>query len=586
MTISPQLIEEIKYRNNISDVISGYVSLKRAGSNMNGLCPFHSEKTPSFTVFNDSSSFYCFGCGAGGDVITFVMKMENLDYMQAVEQLAKRAGITIPKTPQEEKSDIKRSRIYDMNRDAARYFHTQLMKGGDGLDYLMKKRGLPASVIKRFGLGFAPDDFGALTSHMRSLGYTEEELTAGFLCGISKKTGRAFDYFRNRVMFPIIDVSGNVIAFGGRVMDDSTPKYLNSSDTVAFKKSKNLFALNYAKSQCSENMILCEGYMDVIALHAAGFGNAVATLGTALTPEQARLMKRYTQKVYISYDSDDAGQRAAERAFALLGEAGLEVKIIKMEGAKDPDEYIKKFGVGRFKQLIDNSLTQFDYKMNGILAKYDVSLNTDKIKAASELAEYISGVYSSVEREVYIVRASEKLGIQPPNLKADVDRLIRQKARTRKKEDTAKMIRSAERIGDRVNPDALKNVKAAYAEEAIIGILLLFPEYIDMVIQGKIILSSDMFVTDFNKRVFETVIKCAQDASESDGNFDIGMLGSEFSTDEMGRIVKMQLSRKSLAKNDEKVLLECIKTLSRAGEKELDGISGISSMLEAKRKTN
>jgi len=293
--IDHSIIEEIKYRSNIEDVISSYVSLKRAGSNMNGLCPFHSEKTPSFTVFTSTQNFYCFGCGAGGDVITFIMRMENLEYRDALEFLAKRAGIEIPEDGATLQKGPTRSRMIDMNRDAARFFHSQLYSenGRKGLEYLKVQRGLSDAVIKRFGLGYAPDSFGSLTDYLKSKGYTDEEMITGFMCGKSQKTGRPYDYFRGRVMFPIIDVAGNVIAFGGRVLDDSLPKYLNSSDTPAFKKSRNLFALNYAKNNCSEYLILCEGYMDVIALHAAGFSSAVATLGTAITADQARIMAKY-----------------------------------------------------------------------------------------------------------------------------------------------------------------------------------------------------------------------------------------------------------------------------------------------------
>lgn len=364
--ISSAIIEEIKYRNDIEDVISQYVTLKRAGSNMNGLCPFHSEKTPSFTIFKASHSFYCFGCGAGGDVITFIMKIENLDYIGALEFLAKRVGINIPADNKEPERGIKKSRIIEMNRAAAKFFHEQLKESREAQSYL-ERRQLPMSLIKHFGIGYAPNEFGRLTDHMHSLGFTDEELITGFLCGKSQKTGRAYDYFRGRIMFPILDVSGDVIAFGGRVIDDTMPKYLNSSDTPAFKKSRNLFALNFAKNSCSEQIILCEGYMDVIALHGAGFSNAVATLGTALTAEQARLIKRYSKSVIISYDSDEAGQRAANRAFMLLGEAGLQTKILKMENAKDPDEFIKKFGAVRFRQIIDNSYTEFDFKFDVIL---------------------------------------------------------------------------------------------------------------------------------------------------------------------------------------------------------------------------
>ena len=333
--ISKETIEQVLMRNDIESLIGSYVSLKRAGSNLKGLCPFHSEKSPSFTVYPQDNSFYCFGCGAGGDAITFIRKRENLDYPDAVEFLANRAGITIVKDDRglyKSTPKIDRSRIFKMNTDAAKYFHKRLFddtpEAKNALAYFTQERKLSLSTIKHFGLGYAPNSFDKFSKYMIGLGYTYEELVAGFLCGKNEERGTYFDAFRNRVMFPIIDVAGNVIAFGGRVMDDSKPKYKNSSDTPVFKKSRNLFALNFARLTCSESLILCEGYMDVIAMHAACFTNAVATLGTAITSEQARMISRYTKKVIISYDADEAGQKATARAIDILRNAGLTVKVV------------------------------------------------------------------------------------------------------------------------------------------------------------------------------------------------------------------------------------------------------------------
>lgn len=565
------ILEEIKYRNDIEDVISSYVKLNRAGSNLQGLCPFHSEKSPSFTVFTATGSFYCFGCGAGGDVVTFIMRAENLDFPAAMDFLAKRAGITVPARGETERDTVKRSRIIEMNRDAARFFHDNLKRSPAAMEYLTG-RGLSGAVIKRFGLGWAPDEYGMLTVYMHKLGYTDEELTAGFLCGVSKKnttaTKRTFDYFRGRIMFPIIDVTGNVIAFGGRVTGDGTPKYLNSSDTPAFKKSRNLFALNFAKSECAERMILCEGYMDVIAQHAAGFGNAVATLGTAITPEQARLMKRYTQNVIIAYDNDSAGQRAADKAFRLLGEVGLNVKILRMEGAKDPDEYIKKFGADKYRILLDGSVSRFDFETANILARYDLTITEDKIKALQETAEYISQVYSAVERELYIAKAAEKFGIQAENLKNDVDRRIHTNRRGQKNEESRQIYRQAAGMGDRINPDAMKNIKGANAEHDILGLILDYPELAAEIKRGGIKITPDDFVTGFNRRVFEEVIT----RSDEDGSFDFGILGAVFNAEEMGRITKMRLDRENFTKNDTTVLRECAETLKNSKEKSLEDI--------------
>ena len=557
--IDHKIIEEIKFRSNIEDVISSYVTLKRAGSNMNGLCPFHSEKTPSFTVFTSSQNFYCFGCGAGGDVITFIMRAENLEYPDAVEFLAKRAGIEIPRDNEPVSRGPSRSRIIDMNRDAARFFHAQLYSenGKKGLDYLRNNRQLSDSVIKHFGLGYAPDSFGALTDHLRGKGYTEEELLSGFMCGKSKKNGRLYDYFRGRVMFPIIDVAGNVIAFGGRVMDDSTPKYLNSSDTPAFKKSRNLFALNYAKNNATEHIILCEGYMDVIALHAAGFSSAVATLGTAITSEQARIISKYTRKVIISYDSDGAGQRAADKAIKLLTEAGCDVKVLKMNGAKDPDEYIKKFGAAKFKDLLSGSRGRFDFKIDSVLASHDITLPDEKIKASEELCKIAAEAFSEAEREVYIGRIAEVLSLSRESIRADVRRQVSRRTRERKKDETRNAYLSGTGYGDRVNPDFIKNVHAARAEETVLGLLLCFEEHRKFLADGGLELTEDNFVTEFGKRVFSALVE----GTDSTGAFDLSVYGDRFNVDEMGRITKMSVSRQQLTVNDRTVLLDAVKVL-------------------------
>ncbi|MBR5633240.1 MAG: DNA primase, partial [Clostridia bacterium] len=389
MAIPASVIEDIRYRCDIEDVISSYITLKRAGTNLKGLCPFHSEKTPSFVVYKDTQSFYCFGCGAGGDVINFIMRQENMDYVSAVEFLAKRAGVTIPDSnefgvPQ----GPGRARIFQMNIEAARYFRQMLFDdnvGAPAREYLINGRRLSSSVVKHFGIGYAPLSWNGLRDHLRGLGYTYEEMRAGNLCNKSEKNEKSvYDSFRGRVMFPIIDVSGNIVAFGGRVLDDSKPKYLNSSDTPAFKKSKNLFALNYARNSGEDFFIICEGYMDVIALHAAGFTNAVATLGTAITAEHARIIKRYVSKVVLAYDSDEAGRKASDRAVALLTEAGVDSKILVMEGAKDPDEFIKKHGKEAFKGLLNESRSRFDYIIETTLEKYNIENADDKIKAVSE----------------------------------------------------------------------------------------------------------------------------------------------------------------------------------------------------------
>ena len=573
MLIPREIIEEIVARTDISDLIGSYVSLKRAGSNMHGLCPFHSERTPSFTVFSKSNSFYCFGCGAGGDSISFVMKAENLDYPSAVEFLAARAGVNIPQDRNEiAQMGMSRQRVFEMNLAAAKFFRENLFDqstGREAMQYLAEQRKLSPTIIKRFGLGFAPNDFFALTKHMKKLGFSEQELIDGFLCGRSQK-GNLYDYFRNRVIFPIIDVTGNVIAFGGRVMDDSKPKYLNSSDTPGFKKSKNLFALNYAKNHCSEQIILCEGYMDVIALHAAGVENAVATLGTALTSEQARMLTKYTKKVILLYDSDDAGQKATDRAIQILNEVGLEVRILKLSGAKDPDEYIRKFGSERFKALLGESRTGFDFKVSRAIVGLDLQLPEDRIKASKAICDIIAESHSSVEREVFIGKASEILKLPVDVLRNNVELTIKKRVKEYKQNESKQAQMSIKHIGDRINPDAIKNIQANALEENILGLLLIYDEYRQGVINGKIQLSADDFVTAFGKKVFSAIIEVAS----SNGEFLYAMLGQYFSADEMGRLEKMRQNRLALTENGRDVLDISISSLKSEREKKDSEDSG------------
>ncbi len=554
MLIPKNIIDEIEQRNDISEIVGSYVKLTRAGSNLKGLCPFHSERTPSFTIYPATNSFYCFGCGSGGGVITFIEKAENLDYVGAAEFLASRAGIRIPRDLREEgREGLPRRRVYEINLEAAKFFRSCLFDpalGGAGLRYLNEQRGFSTAIIKRFGLGFAPDSFSLLRDHMRSLGYTYEELKECYLLGLSERTGRYYDLFRNRVIFPIIDTTGNIIAFGGRVMDDTKPKYLNSSDTPGFKKSRNLFALNFARRNCADMMVLCEGYMDVIALHAAGFEMAVATLGTAITSDQARIMARYTKKVIISYDSDEAGQRAADKAMRLLGEVGLEVRVLKLREAKDPDEFIKKFGKDRFRIELEGSKSSFEHKFGNIIVKYDIDTAEGKIRAAGEVCGLIASSGQSVERDVYIAYAAEKLGLSAESIKNDVEKIRAKRQKEYRRREGRDAVSAAKFFGDKVNPDAAKNVAAAGAEEVILGLLLLYEEYRSSVVSGRVDIKEDDFFTSFGRRVFLKIMELT--ASES--GFSLAMLGQYFSSDEMGRIQGFIIKRSDLDNNSIEIL--------------------------------
>lgn len=555
-------IDSVRERSDIVELIGSYVTLRRAGSNYTGLCPFHSERTPSFTVFPDTQSFFCFGCEAGGDAFTFVMRSENLEYPEAVEFLAKRAGIQIPETREDsdQPRGISRARAYELNRAAARFYRDCLFDpaiGEAGMNYLRDTRGLDTAVIRHFGLGYAPNEFGVLLPHLKSLGFTEEEMRQCFLCGRSQ-SGRYYDYFRGRVMFPVINTAGEVVAFSGRdVTGTSKAKYLNSSDTPVFQKRKNLFALNFAKAHCAEQMILCEGNMDVVSMHAAGFENAVASLGTALTDEQARIMARYTKQVIIAYDGDSAGQRAAGRAMDIFARVGLDVRVLRITDAKDPDEYIRKFGTDAFARLLKGSSTGFSYRLDGVLNRYNIKEPEDRIKAAAELCGMVARVWSSAEREVYLQAVSERLGLPIDSLRRDVERAQARIQRDRHQSEARAARMSALALDDRVNPEAAGNIRAAAAEDTVLGLMLLYEEHRRAVREGAVPLTADDFVTAFNRRVFEAIMEL----ENSDGGFSTAVLGEQFDPDEMGRLAKLAQARRNLSENGQSVLKAAVRTL-------------------------
>lgn len=572
--IPENVIEEIRLKNDIADVISSYVTLKRSGSNYTGLCPFHNEKTPSFMVSDVKQIFHCFGCGVGGDAVSFIRRIENLEYVDALKFLAKRAGITIPDDDYE-RGGVRKGRILELNRATARFFHECLKQSPEGINYL-RGRKLADRTIKRFGLGFAPNDWDSYPNAMRRAGFTDEEMIAARLCGKSEKNGKLYPYFRNRVMFPIFDATGAVIAFGGRVMDGSEPKYLNSPDTPAFKKSRNLYALNYAKDAVNDKeIILCEGYMDVIALHAAGFQNTVATLGTALTQEQARIIKRYADRVVLCYDGDGAGRKAAERAIGILGEVDLEIKVIQLTEAKDPDEFIKRFGSEAFRKLIDASASSFDFKLRNIFMKYDMSSPDAKLSAAKDICYEAARIPSRVERELYVMRASQTLGITVDTLMHDVKRAVTQRNNVERKNFIEQMEKLQNGSGDKVNPERAANLKAAMAEEAILGILLLYPEKMARFIGDGSPLSESDFVTSFNRRVFAALQRMF-----ADGFTDISLLGSDFSNDEISRIYQYQMKREGLTSNSDETLNDNIGALKSIGVSSGDDLE---ALIRAKR---
>ena len=472
MAFPPSFLDEVIARNPIEDVVGQYVTLKRSGGNLFGLCPFHGEKTASFSVSPDKGIYYCFGCHKGGGAINFMMEIEGLSYPDAVRALARRAGIQVPEDPQYQSRYRQQERLWALMKEAARFYHAQLYlpAGAEGLAYA-QKRGMTKGTLTSFGIGFAPNGWNAMTDAMRKKGYTDQELKDAGLVGVSKKNGSLYDYFRNRLMFPIIDVRGNVIGFGGRVMDDSTPKYLNSPETVIFNKRKNLFGLNYAKKSRRGYLILTEGYMDTVALHQYGFDCAVASLGTSLTEEHAALLSRYTDQVILTYDGDNAGQNATHRAIPMLEKAGLQVKVLRMRDAKDPDEFLKKFGADRFKLLLEESSNRVEYQLQAIQRKYDLRQDEDRVKFIQEAAELLSTL-SAVQREVYGGRTAEAAQISPDVMKMEIGKAYKRRLAREKKKQEKVDLAPAKAMQPKSHAIRYDNVKSAVAEEGVLGLIL------------------------------------------------------------------------------------------------------------------
>ncbi len=502
-SFTDEFLTQLRNRCDIEDIIGRYVNLKKTGSSTVGLCPFHSERTPSFHVSGRKQMFYCFGCHKGGDVITFIMEAEHLPYVDAVVFLANMVGLPVPqKNVFDTEIAELRKRILEINRAAARFYFDTLFKpeGKAGLEYF-KNRKLTPTTVRRFGLGYAPDSWDSLLKHLLEKGYALDDIKAAGLAIQSKTGGKHFDRFRSRCMFPIIDHRGNVIGFGGRTMDANNPaKYLNSSENLVFKKGQNLFALNIAKNTKETCLILCEGYMDVISLHQAGFDNAVASLGTALTPDQARLIRRYTENVVVCYDSDAAGKKATQRALEILPPAGLNVRVMTVTGGKDPDDMMKEEGgKEKFRRLLDASFNSVDYRFSETLAKYDISVDTEKIECLKKMAEIIAPIPSPAERDVYASKIAEIMTVDKKAVVAEINQRRKRMQRFREKEERAKQLSSLTDANDKVNPQRPRHLKAAKAEEDLLSVLINMPEKAPRITSQ---ISEEDFVTDFNRRVF------------------------------------------------------------------------------------
>lgn len=505
MALPQYFLQELKMRSDISDIAASYVNLKRRGKNMVGLCPFHNEKTPSFNIYPENGSFYCFGCSAGGDVISFIMRIENLDYMEAVRFLAQRGGLQLPEDGVDSSMSKLRTRILEINREAARFYHEVLKtpEGKPGAEYL-RRRGLDARTAGHFGIGYAPSSGFALVNRLKEKGYSREEMVQANVAGISQK-GNLYDRFRARLMFPIIDLRGNVVAFGGRILTDEKPKYINTSDTPVYHKSAGLFAMNFAKDSGQRQLILAEGYMDVIALHRAGFTNTIASLGTSLTEEQARVLSRYADEVVICYDADEAGQRATQRAIPILKNAGLFVKVLTLPGEKDPDEFMKNHGTdgpARFRQLIDKSGSEIAYKLHKLRANYDVETSEGKIKYLQEAANVLAEEGNMLSQDVF----SGNLALEFDVGKDAILGMVKKSSENRQKKQNRAQRRAETQISAAktvVNTEKNRNLRIANAEEGIIAYLFQHP---DRIYEMGRRIPPERFVTAFNRRMYALLL--------------------------------------------------------------------------------
>ena len=556
MALSDSFLQELKMKTDIEDVISTYVTLKRRGATLVGLCPFHNEKTPSFTVYPATQSFYCFGCGAGGDAITFVKKIENLDYLDAVKTLAQRAGLQMPQDGFDDSLSKRRRRILEMNREAARFYHSVLLspEGKVGYDYYIG-RALSAATINHFGLGFAPNQWDALLKHMRAKGYQPAELVDA---GLARKGQKGYyDNFRNRVMTPIIDVRGNVIAFGGRVLDDSKPKYINTGDTLVYKKTNELFALNFAKDSKEDALILCEGYMDVIAMHQAGFTNAVAGCGTALTTEQVRLISRYAKEVILTYDADEAGQKALQKAMTLFDQTDVKVRIPALVGGKDPDEIIRTYGRDKFKGMLEGASNETEFRLLALRRQYNLATTQGKIDFIGGALQILATL-PPVEQDLYVSRLSEELGVERQNMKVQLQDLVARQGNRREKREFNRIVQENMRKTARETMATDASLRKLRAEDRLISLLLRYPDC------SRLCKDFDpqWLTPGFAQRVFTLIL---QRLENGDGT-ELMDLRDRLTDDEMGRLSGI-IARGGESADAKQEFSDCLQTIRAEQQK-------------------
>jgi len=555
MAFPPAFLDELTARNPIEDVVGQYVSLKRSGANMFGLCPFHGEKTASFSVAPDKGIYYCFGCHKGGSVINFQMEIEGLSYPDAVRALAKRAGMEVPEDEQYQSRYRQQERLWALHKEAARFFHSQLYApvGREALEYALG-RGMSRSILTTFGVGYAPDSWDSMIKAMRAKGYTDQELRDSGLVTVSQKNGNLYDRFRDRLMFPIIDVRGNVIGFGGRIIkkDSNGAKYLNSPETLIFNKRKNLFGMNLAKKSKQPFLILVEGNIDVVTLHQYGFDNAVASLGTSLTEEQASLLTRYTDQIVLIYDGDNAGQNATQRAIPILEKAGIQVKVLQLRDAKDPDEFLKKFGADRFKMLLEESSNRVEYQLNAILKEYDIRDDDQKVKYLQESAELICTLSSAVQREVYSGRVAEVAKVSMEAMKLEVGRAYKRRVAREKKKQEKIDLSPAKNLQPKSRTIRYDNMKSAMAEEMVLALCLREPALLDAARDLK----QEMFSSELLGRVYGQLLQRHREGLE----VSLGGL-TDFSAEEMSHIAGILHRQEGPV--SEQALLDCVRIIQR-----------------------
>ena len=583
MAFPPSFIDELLARNPIEEVVGQRVNLRRSGSNLFGLCPFHGEKTASFSVAPDKGIYYCFGCHKGGGAINFVMELEGLSYPDAVRALAQRSGLEVPEDEQYQSRYKAQERLWALHKEAARFFHSQLYApiGKNALSYAIG-RGMTKSTLTKFGIGYAPDSWDMLVKAMEAKGYTRQELIDSGLVTVSQKNGNTFDRFRDRLMFPIIDIRGNVIGFGGRIMNSNDPnaaKYLNSPETLIFNKRKNLFGLNYAKKTKLEYLILVEGYMDAIALHQYGFDCAVASLGTSLTEEHAVLISRYVEQVVLIYDGDEAGQRATRRAIPILDKAGIRVKVLQMRDAKDPDEYLKKFGADKFRLLLEDSANRVEYQLNAIRRKYDLKEDDQKIRYVHESAELISTLGSPIQREIYGGRVAEAAGISTEAMKMEINKAYKNRVQREKKAQEKVDLAPVKTLQPKARSIRYDNMKSAMAEEGAIALALADPSLMD---KAKA-LSGAVFSVPVLGKVYDQLLHMHQKGME----VTLGAI-TDLTPEEMSHIVGICQRREGTV--SEEAFTDCVKTILRISQAEKvstdDDLMAFRNKLKESKGTN